>query len=77
MSIIKCETLEDGKEVASVNLKPGETLLVFEDAGYYELPGGDIVSGECLKALRRVKWRSENQGWVSDDSGLEILTRGT
>lgn len=59
--------LKNGKRHVLVELDANETLLTFDESGYYRLGGqvDDVVRGHVITEAPRVHWCSVAQEWVS------------
>ena len=72
---IKIRTYPSGKRVATVTLRPGESVQIvrageqgkaLRQDGFYRLGGShdDVVSGDVIADARRVAWCNVMQEWT-------------
>lgn len=72
---VKVRTYPSGKRVATVTLRPGDSVQIvrageqckaLRQDGFYRLGGShdDVVSGDVLLDARRVAWCNVTQEWT-------------
>lgn len=72
---VRIRTYPSGKQVATVTLRPGESVQIvrageqckaLRQDGFYRLGGShdDVVSGDVLLESRRVAWCNVMQEWT-------------
>jgi hypothetical protein len=67
MKVIHRKELKNGKRHALVELDASETLVAFDEDGYYKMghPFSEVVRGNHILESAQVTWCVLGQEWVS------------